>query len=216
MVLTSHSALGTTGEKTGFWIEEFATPYYVLADARAEISIASPKGGQPPVDPKSELKEAQTPSTERFYKDKELIDKVANSFKLSDVNQNDYDGVFYPGGHGPLWDLATDKTSIKLIEEFYDHEKPIAFVCHAPAALVNTKAKNGEPLIKGKHVTSFSNTEEEAVQLTKVVPFMLEDELKKKALITVRLMIGHLMQNKMAYSLQGKTLLHPKRLQNYF
>lgn len=179
-VLTSHSALGNTGEKTGFWIEEFATPYYVLADAGAEISIASPKGGQPPIDPKSELKEAQTPSTERFYKDKELIDKVAYSLKLNDVDQNDYDGVFYPGGHGPLWDLATDKTSIKLIEEFYDHQKPIAFVCHSPAALINTKAKNGEPLIKGKHVTSFSNKEEEAVQLTTVVPFMLEDELKKK------------------------------------
>jgi putative intracellular protease/amidase len=179
-VLTSHSALGNTGEKTGFWIEEFAAPYYVLADAGADITIASPKGGQPPVDPKSELKDAQTPSTERFYKDKALIDKVAYTLKLCDVNQNDYDGVFYPGGHGPLWDLATDKTSIKLIEEFYDHQKPIAFVCHAPAALIHTKAKNGEPLIKGKHVTSFSNTEEEAVQLTKVVPFMLEDELKKK------------------------------------
>lgn len=180
-VLTSHSALGNTDEKTGFWIEEFATPYYVLADAGAEITIASPKGGQPPVDPKSELKDAQTPSTERFYKDKELIDKVGCTLKLSDVKQNDYDGVFYPGGHGPLWDLATDKTSIKLIEEFYNHQKPIAFVCHSPAALINAKAKNGEPLIKGKHVTSFSNTEEEeGVQLTNVVPFMLEDELKKK------------------------------------
>lgn len=179
-VLTSHSALGNTGEKTGFWIEEFATPYYVLADAGADITIASPKGGQPPVDPKSELKDAQTPSTERFYKDSVLIDKVAYSLKLSDVKQNDYDGVFYPGGHGPLWDLATDKTSIKLIEEFYNHQKPIAFVCHAPAALIHTKTENGEPLIKGKHVTSFSNTEEKAVQLTTVVPFMLEDELKKK------------------------------------
>lgn len=179
IVLTSHSELGNTGEKTGFWIEEFATPHYVLADAGAEITIASPKGGQPPVDPKSELADAQTPSTERFYKDNVLIDKVAYSLKLSDVKQEDFDAVFYPGGHGPLWDLATDEDSIKLIEAFYNHQKPIAFVCHSPAALVNVKAKNGEPLIKGKELTSFSNTEEEAVKLTKVVPFLLEDELKK-------------------------------------
>jgi len=179
MVLTSHGDLGNTGEKTGFWIEEFAAPYYVLADAGAEITIASPKGGQPPVDPKSELKDAQTPSTERFYADKALMDKVAHSLKLSDVNEADYDAVFYPGGHGPLWDLATDKKSIELIEAFYNHQKPIAFVCHAPAALINVKALNGEPLVKGKHVTGFSNTEEEAVQLTDVVPFLLEDELTK-------------------------------------
>jgi putative intracellular protease/amidase len=179
IVLTSHSALGNTGEKTGFWIEEFATPYYVLADAGAAITIASPKGGQPPVDPKSEAADAQTPSTERFFKDKELIDKVAHTLQLSEVRCNDYDAVFYPGGHGPLWDLATDKSSIKLIEEFYNHKKPIAFVCHAPAALINAKAENGQPLIKGKQLTSFSNTEEEAVQLTNVVPFLLEDELKK-------------------------------------
>lgn len=179
IVLTSHSALGNTGEKTGFWIEEFATPYYVLADAGAEITIVSPKGGQPPVDPKSESADAQTPSTERFFKDNELIDKVAHTLQLSEVRCNDYDAVFYPGGHGPLWDLATDKSSIKLIEEFYNHKKPIAFVCHAPAALINAKAENGQPLIKGKQLTSFSNTEEEAVQLTNVVPFLLEDELKK-------------------------------------
>jgi putative intracellular protease/amidase len=179
IVLTSHSELGNTGGKTGFWIEEFATPYYVLADAGAEITIASPKGGQPPVDPKSELTDAQTPSTERFYKDNVLIDKVAYSLKLNEVKQDDYDAVFYPGGHGPLWDLATDKTSIKLIEEFYNHQKPIAFVCHAPAALIHVKAENGEPLVKGKHLTSFSNSEEEAVKLTNVVPFLLEDELKK-------------------------------------
>jgi putative intracellular protease/amidase len=177
-VLTSHSNLGDSGEKTGFWIEEFTTPYYVLADAGAEITIASPKGGQPPVDPKSELKDAQSASTQRFYKDNELIDKVAHSFKLQAINQEDYDAVFYPGGHGPLWDLANDKTSIKLIEAFYNHQKPIAFVCHAPAALVNVKAENGEPLVKGKHVTGFSNTEEEAAKLTNIVPFLLEDELK--------------------------------------
>lgn len=179
IVLTSHSALGNTGEKTGFWIEEFATPYYILVDAGADITIASPKGGQPPVDPKSELADAQTPSTERFYKDNILIDKVAYSLKLSDIKYDDYDAVFYPGGHGPLWDLANDKDSIKLIESFYNHQKPIAFVCHAPAALINTKAENGQPLVKGKHLTSFSNTEEEAVKLTSVVPFLLEDELKK-------------------------------------
>ena len=180
MVLTSHSELGNTGEKTGFWIEEFASPYYVLADAGAEITIASPLGGQPPVDPKSELDDAQTPSTKRFYKDNILIDKVAHSLKLSDIKEADYDAVFYPGGHGPLWDLATDKDSIQLIETFYNHQKPISFVCHAPAALVNVKAINGEPLVKGKHLTGFSNTEEAAVQLTKVVPFLLEDELTKQ------------------------------------
>lgn len=180
IVLTSHDMLGDTGEKTGFWVEEFATPYYVLADAGADISIASPAGGQPPVDPKSELKEAQTPSTERFYKDNALIDKVAHSIKLSDVKQDDFDAVFYPGGHGPLWDLATDKTSIHLIESFYNHKKPIAFVCHAPSALIHTKGENREPLVKGKHLTGFSNTEEEAVKLTKVVPFLLEDELRKQ------------------------------------
>jgi len=179
MVLTSHSELGNTEEKTGFWIEEFATPYYVLTDGGAEITVASPKGGQPPVDPKSELKDAQTPATERFYKDYDLIDKVAHTVKLSDVDEDDYDAVFYPGGHGPLWDLATDKTSIKLIEAFYNHQKPIAFICHAPAALVNVKALNGEHLVNGKHVTGFSNTEEEAVKLTEVVPFLLEDELTK-------------------------------------
>jgi putative intracellular protease/amidase len=179
MVLTSHSELGDTGEKTGFWIEEFAAPYYVLADAGAEITIASPKGGQPPVDPKSEAADAQTPATQRFFKDFEAIDKVAHSFKLSDINESDYDGVFYPGGHGPLWDLATDENSIALIKSFYNHQKPIAFVCHSPAALVNVTAENGEPLVKGKQLTGFSNTEEEAVKLTEVVPFLLEDELTK-------------------------------------
>lgn len=179
IVLTSHETLGTSGEKTGFWIEEFAAPYFVFADAGAEITIASPKGGQPPVDPKSEAIEAQTTDTQRFYKDNTAIDLVAHSLKLSEIDEADFDAVFYPGGHGPLWDLANDKESINLIEGFYNHQKPIAFVCHAPAALVNTKAKNGEPLVKGKHLTSFSNTEEEAVKLSKVVPFLLEDELTK-------------------------------------
>jgi len=178
IVLTSHSDLGNSGKKTGFWIEEFAAPYYVLADSGAELTIASPKGGQPPVDPKSESPEAQTPATERFYRDIEVIDQVAHSLKLSEVNQADYDAVFYPGGHGPLWDLANDENSIQLIEDFYNHHKPIAFVCHAPAALVKVKAENGEPLVKDKEVTGFSDTEEEAVGLTKIVPFLLEDELK--------------------------------------
>jgi len=179
IVLTSHSDLGNSGEKTGFWIEEFAAPYYVLADAGAKLTIASPKGGQPPVDPKSESPEAQTPATERFYSDNEAIDQVAHSIKLGEVNQADYDAVFYPGGHGPLWDLANDEHSIHLIEDFYRNQKPIAFVCHAPAALLKVKAENGEPLVKGKEVTGFSDTEEEAVHLTQIVPFLLEDELKK-------------------------------------
>jgi putative intracellular protease/amidase len=179
IVLTSHDALGTSGGKTGFWIEEFAAPYFVFADAGATITIASPKGGQPPVDPKSETSEAQTSDTKRFYKETAAIDLVAHSLKLSEIDQTDYDAVFYPGGHGPMWDLTIDKDSIKLIEGFYNHQKPIAFVCHAPAALVNVKAKNGKPLVKGKHLTSFSNTEEEAVKLDKVVPFSLENELTK-------------------------------------
>ena len=179
IVLTSHSALGDTAEKTGFWVEEFATPYYVLADAGAVLTIASPLGGQPPVDPKSEAAEAQTTATKRFYADLDAIDKVANTVKLSEVNKDDYDAVFYPGGHGPLWDLANDTNSVALIEGFYNTQKPVAFVCHAPAALVNVKAENGQPLVKGKKVTGFSDTEEEAVGLTKVVPFLLEDELKK-------------------------------------
>ena len=178
-VLTSHSALGNTGKKTGFWIEEFATPYYVLADAGAVITIASPKGGQPPIDPSSELAAAQTAGTARFHKDEVLLAKVADTVKLDTVKQEDYDAIFYPGGHGPLWDLATDKNSIALIESFYNHQKPVGFVCHAPAALVNVKAKNGDPLVKGKKLTGFSNTEEEAIQLTEVVPFSLEDEFKK-------------------------------------
>ena len=178
-VLTSHSELGDSGKKTGFWIEEFAAPYYALVDEGAIITIASPKGGQPPVDPMSEASDAQTAATARFFKDNEAIDKVAHSLKLSDINPADYDAVFYPGGHGPLWDLANDKISIKLIEDFYNTQKPISFVCHAPAALLHAKAENGEPLVKGKKVTGFSNTEEEAVGLTNVVPFLLEDELRK-------------------------------------
>lgn len=179
IVLTSHSQLGNTGEKTGFWVEEFAAPYYALADAGAQITIASPLGGQPPIDPKSELPDFQTEATKRFFADKALQTKLASTVKLDQVNAADYDAVFYPGGHGPLWDLTTNKASIALIEQFYNAGKPVAAVCHAPAVLLHTKKANGEPLVKGLQVTGFSNTEEEAVQLTKVVPFLLEDELKK-------------------------------------
>ena len=178
-VLTSHSELGNTGKKTGFWIEEFAATYYVMEDAGVEITIASPKGGQPPIDPKSEAEDAQTAATKRFSEDKDLKETLANTVKLEEVNQADYDAVFYPGGHGPLWDLANDEKSIALIEDFYNNNKPVAFVCHAPGALIKVKNADGEPLVKGKTVTGFSNTEEDAVQLTDVVPFLLEDEIKK-------------------------------------
>jgi putative intracellular protease/amidase len=178
-VLTSHSQLGFTDKKTGFWIDEFATPYYVLFDAGATITIASPAGGQPPVDPKSEELDAQSPATHRFFKDSEAIDKVDISIKLSEVNAADFDAVFYPGGHGPMWDLAIDKNSIKLIADFYKAKKPMAFVCHGPAALVNVKLESGQLLIEDKNITGFSDTEEEQVGLTNVVPFLLEQELKK-------------------------------------
>ncbi|WP_341835796.1 type 1 glutamine amidotransferase domain-containing protein [Chitinophaga pollutisoli] len=179
IVLTSHSQLGDTGHKTGFWVEEFAAPYYALADAGAQITIASPLGGQPPIDPKSEAPESLTDATRRFFADKDLQQKLSKTIPLSQVNAADYDAVFYPGGHGPLWDLTNDKNSIALIEQFYNNGKPVAAVCHAPAVLLHVKKANGEPLVKGLKVTGFSNAEEEAVQLTKVVPFLLEDELKK-------------------------------------
>ena len=176
-VLTSHDKLGDTGEKTGYWTEEFAAPYYELADKGVVIDIATPLGGQPPIDPKSEDPNAATEDTKRLDKDTAVLAKLKNTHKLSDVNQADYDAVFYPGGHGPLWDLAEDKTSIALIESFYTNKKPVAFVCHSPGALKNVKV-NGEYLVKGKKVTGFSNAEEEAVGLTKVVPFLLEDALQ--------------------------------------
>ncbi|MDN3586415.1 type 1 glutamine amidotransferase domain-containing protein [Pedobacter aquatilis] len=179
MILTSHSELGNTGEKTGFWIEEFAAPYYVLSDAGVEITLASPKGGQPPIDPKSDAPDAQTEATKRFKADEALKEKLSKTVKLIDVNEADFDAVFYPGGHGPLWDLANDEKSISLIESFYSAEKPVAFVCHAPGVLIKVKDKDGNPLVKDKQITGFSNTEEEAVKLTDVVPFLLEDELQK-------------------------------------
>jgi putative intracellular protease/amidase len=179
IVLTSHSELGDTGRKTGFWVEEFAAPYYELADAGAEITLASPKGGPPPIDPSSQLAAAQTKFTHRFDQDEPLKQKLAHTLKLSDVKASDFDAVFYPGGHGPMWDLVKDTNSIALIESFQQQGKPMALVCHAPCALLKVKLANGEPMIKGRNVTGFSDTEEAAVKLAKVVPFLLEDELKK-------------------------------------
>lgn len=179
IVLTSHSELGDTGKKTGFWVEEFAAPYYELADAGAEIALVSPKGGQPPIDPKSEEPEAQTKFTHRFDQDEPLKQKLAHTLKLSDVKASDYDAVFYPGGHGPLWDLVQDTNSIALIEAFQQQGKPMALVCHAPCALLKVKLPNGDLLIKDRKVTGFSDTEEAQVKLINVVPFLLEDELKK-------------------------------------
>jgi putative intracellular protease/amidase len=179
-VLTSHDKLGDTGEKTGFWIEEFAAPYYYLADKGVEVTLASPKGGQPPIDPTSDKPENQTDATRRFKEDKELQEKLSKTIKLSEIKESDYDAVFYPGGHGPLWDLAEDQDSIKLIQAFYESGKPTGLVCHAPAALKHVKTKDGEYLVKGKEVAGFTNSEEEAVQLTDVVPFLVEDMLKER------------------------------------
>lgn len=180
MVLTSHSELGNTGEKTGFWVEEFAAPYYAFIDAGIEVTLASPAGGQPPIDPKSELADFQTDATRRFDADSDTQAKLANSLVLADVKQDEFDGVFYPGGHGPLWDLTDNTDSIRLLESFVAAQKPIAAVCHASAAFLNLKDAEGEFLVKGKAVTGFSNTEEDAVQLTDIVPFLLEDELIKR------------------------------------
>ena len=182
-VLTSHSDLGNTGKKTGFWIEEFAAPYYVLSDAGVEITLASPKGGQPPVDPKSEAPDSQTEATIRFNNDSTVKALLANTFKLSEVKAESFDAVFFPGGHGPLWDLSNNKESIELIQNFLELNKPVAAVCHAPAVLLKAKNQQGEPFVKGKKVTGFTNSEEEAVQITDIVPFLLEDELKKNGVI---------------------------------
>jgi putative intracellular protease/amidase len=178
MVLTSHDRLGDTGQPTGFWLEEFAAPYYVLKDAGADITLASPKGGAPPVDPKSDDPKAQTPAMERFRKDPEAQRALANTVKLSTVSAGDYDAVFYPGGHGPLWDLAEDRDSIALVERLYAAGKPVAAVCHGPAVLRHAKAPDGTPLVRGKAVTGFANSEEAAAGLTNVVPFQVEDALK--------------------------------------
>lgn len=178
MVLTSHDQLGATGKKTGFWLEEFAAPYYTFKDAGAHIVLASPAGGQPPLDPKSDEADFQTELTQRFKADPATQQLLANTVKLDTVNASDFDAVFYPGGHGPLWDLAESPTSITLIEAFERAGKPIAFVCHAPGVLRHVKAANGQPLIKGRRVSGFTNSEEAGVGLTDVVPFLIEDEFQ--------------------------------------
>ena len=179
IVLTSHSKLGNTGNKTGFWLEEFASPYYVLKDAGAEITLASPQGGQPPLDPKSDDPDAQTEATQRFSKDVTAQVQLANTVELPDISADSFDAVFYPGGHGPLWDLYSDANSIALIQDFIAAGKYVAAVCHAPAVLLKVKDPSGSPLLDGKKVTGFSNSEEAAVELNHVVPYLLEDELIK-------------------------------------
>jgi putative intracellular protease/amidase len=178
MVFTSHDTLGSTGRKTGFWLEEGAAPYYVFRDAGVDLTLVSPKGGQPPIDPKSDLPENQTPAMTRFKADEAAQKVFASTKKLSEVRSEDFDAVFYPGGHGPMWDLVDNPDSIKLIESFYNAGKPVAAVCHAPAVL-HRATYNGAPIVKGKQVTGFTNGEEEEVQLTEVVPFLVEDELKR-------------------------------------
>jgi putative intracellular protease/amidase len=178
MVMTSHDQLGNTGRKTGFWLEEFAAPYYMFLDAGVTVTVASPKGGEPPLDPKSDTPEGQTELTARFKKDLAAQAVLASTVKLVDVSAENYDAVFYPGGHGPMWDLTEDANSIALIEAFYNAGKPVAAICHAPAVLHRVKI-DGQPIVKGKRVTGFTNTEEEAVHLTKIVPFLVEDELKR-------------------------------------
>ncbi|MEN4779930.1 type 1 glutamine amidotransferase domain-containing protein [Pantoea agglomerans] len=179
MVLTSHDELGTTGKKTGFWLEELAAPYYAFLDAGVEITLASPKGGQPPLDPKSDEPDSQTDETRRFHADSAAQAVLASTVKLDTVDQEAFDAVFYPGGHGPLWDLANDKHSISLIEQTLQAGKPVALVCHAPGVLRDVKNADGKPLVKGKKVTGFTNSEEEGVGLTDVVPFLVEDVLKQ-------------------------------------
>jgi putative intracellular protease/amidase len=176
MVLTSHDQLGDTGLKTGFWLEEGAAPYFVFRDASVQLTLASPKGGQPPIDPKSDRPENQTPAQARFKKDEEAQKAFANTVRLADVKAEEFDTVFYPGGHRPMWDLAEDPVSIALLEAFYNSSKPIALVCHSPGVLRHVKHK-GEPLVKGKQVTGFTNGEEQEMKLTNVVPFLVEDEL---------------------------------------
>ncbi|MFO7812727.1 MAG: type 1 glutamine amidotransferase domain-containing protein [Pelovirga sp.] len=180
MVLTSHDQLGNSGEKTGFWLEEFASPYYVFKDAGAEVILASPLGGQPPLDPKSDAPDFQTEATHRFKADSDAQNALSQTLKLSEVSAADFDAVFYPGGHGPLWDLAEDPSSIALIEAMLAAEKPVAAVCHAPAVFRHPKIPEGASVVQGKTVTGFTNSEEEAVGLTEIVPFLVEDMLKQK------------------------------------
>ena len=177
IVLTSHDQLGDTGKKTGFWLEEFASPYYHLKDAGVQVTLASPRGGQPPLDPKSHEPDFQTDDTRRFDDDQAAQNELANTAKLAEMKVEDFDAVFYPGGHGPLWDLHNDNDSIALIEGFIASGKPLATVCHAPAVLLKAKDRNGDPLVKGKQVTGFSNSEEAAVELMDIVPYLVEDQL---------------------------------------
>ena len=179
MVLTSHDKLGDTGQKTGFWLEEFASPYYTFIDSNAEVTLASPQGGQPPLDPKSDEPDFQTAATARFREDTTAQQALAQTRRLAEVKAADFDAVFYPGGHGPLWDLAEDQTSIALLESFSRAAKPLGLVCHAPGVLRHPKGADGAPLVQGKRVTGFSNSEEDAVQLTGIVPFLVEDMLKE-------------------------------------
>ena len=192
VVLTSNDTLGNTGKKTGFWLEEFAAPYYVFKDAAAEITLASPKGGQPPLDPKSDEPGSQTEATRRFKEDRAAQAALAKTLPLSSISAGDYDAVFYPGGHGPLWDLSEDRHSIELIERMYAAGKPVALVCHAPGVLRHARSRDGSPLVQGKSVTGFTNTEEAAVGLTDVVPFLVEDALKKTVASTPRPLTGSL------------------------
>lgn len=178
MILTSHDKLGDTGKKTGFWLEEFAAPYYVLLDAGAAITLASPAGGQPPLDPQSDVPDAQTEATERFKKDDAAQHALANTTELAEIDAADFDAVFFPGGHGPLWDLAENADSQRIIETFIAEDRPLAAVCHAPAIFKHTKGTDGKSLVSGRRVTGFTNTEEEGVGLTKIVPFLVEDMLK--------------------------------------
>lgn len=178
MVLTSHDRLGNTGKKTGFWLEELAAPYFVFRDACVDIALASPKGGQPPLDPKSNEPQFQTDDTRRFERDENAAHALANTLKLSEISQADYDSVFFPGGHGPLWDLTNDRNALSLIEDMLAAEKPVALVCHAPGILTHVMAPNGEPIAKDRSVTGFTNAEEADVQLVDVVPYLLEDALK--------------------------------------
>ncbi len=180
IVLTSHDRLGDTGKPTGFWLEEFAAPYYVFRDAGAQVVLASPLGGEPPLDPKSDEPDAQTEATQRFNGDGEAQTLLANTYRLDQVSVEDFDALFFPGGHGPLWDLVENPTSIALIESFVRAGKPVAAVCHAPAALTEVRGKDGQYLVKGKRVTGFTNGEEAAVELSEVVPFLLEDRLQAR------------------------------------
>ncbi len=197
MVLTSHDQLGDTGKKTGFWLEELAAPYYTFVDAGAEVVLASPAGGQPPLDPKSNEPDAQTETTKRFEADEVAMQALANTHKLSEVLNQDFDAVFYPGGHGPLWDLAKDQNSISLIEQTLQADKPVALVCHAPGVLRDVKDAEGRSIVEGKTVTGFSNTEEDGVGLTDIVPFLVEDMLKEKGGNIPKLRTGRYMYNKM-------------------